>query len=299
MLTAAQLEELDRDQPAAPAKKRQSPASLKQQYLAYIMQRIEDYKNSLPRDTLLTLGDVAAEELQSGSDAGQFLLTEVLMQEQVDKVIIDRLNLADFKKWKSKHRNLREAQRNPIRWQISPSDPVAVVLRRLEPGDRAVVIGGGAARAAFLLAAHDLEVTCIFSDNATADAVEAELSAESLSGQCEVLVGLLGGSWFPALPQPIHVVVLDAEALGDLEPERRKTLVWKAQQLTAPEGVHALVASDRTIAPEAFLSLYPDWQRLTLPPRKRSGKQVGLGGVLLSCPPFRARHEAGSQQIRA
>ncbi|MEO8453148.1 MAG: hypothetical protein ABI647_25385, partial [Gemmatimonadota bacterium] len=106
------------------------------------------------------------------------------------------------------------------------------------------------------------------------------------------------GSWFPALPHPIHVVVLDAVALGSLEPEQCRTLVWKAQQLTAPEGVHALVSSDPSVAPEAFLTLYPDWQRLALPPRKRTGRQVGLGGLLLACPPFPAQ-EPETRQIRA
>ena len=83
MLSAAQLDQ---------ARRRRALPSLKQQWQAYLLQRIETYKNSLRREELLALGDEAAQELHTGS-ADQFLLTEILMLETVDRLISKRLRL--------------------------------------------------------------------------------------------------------------------------------------------------------------------------------------------------------------
>src|SRR5258707_9216677 len=60
--------------------------SLKQRYHEYLLQRIEDYKNSLARDELLKLGNDAASELHAAAE-GQYYLTEIVMQETGDKLI--------------------------------------------------------------------------------------------------------------------------------------------------------------------------------------------------------------------
>jgi len=280
VLTAAQLEST-RDHPI---RRKRSTGSLTQQYRAYIMQRIEDHKDSLSRQELLRLGDEAARELQSAS--GQLLLTEVLMQETVDQYIMRRLNLPSFRKWRSKIHPLREAQRDPTHWQIDHSSPVAAVLTRLEPADRALVIGGGAEMAAYLLAAHDLEVVCLVEDTSTAEKLEGILASESLSSRCSVFVALLG-RWIPTLSDQ-HLVVLDARAALGLPRDRQEALIRQVQDLTAPEGLHAIVTSDPAVAAESCLRLYPDWQRQPNPTSAASGKGRGLPGVLLSGPPARA-----------
>ena len=87
MLSAAQLR--------ATQHRRRSPYSDKQYYQEYILQRIEGYKNSIGRDELLRLGDEAASELQAAAE-GQFVLTEVLMLESVDRLIMKRLSLRPY-----------------------------------------------------------------------------------------------------------------------------------------------------------------------------------------------------------
>ena len=65
----------------------QRPArSLRQEYEEFLFQRIEEYKNTLSRAALLLVGDEAVRELEIAA-ADQYLLTEVLLLEHVDRII--------------------------------------------------------------------------------------------------------------------------------------------------------------------------------------------------------------------
>src|SRR5919205_2050052 len=119
MLTATQVRQIHR--------RRRSPYSDKQHYQEYILQRIEGYKNSIDRDELLRLGDEAAAELHAASE-GQFVLTEVLMLESVDRLIMKRLSLRSYRKWRPQFLKLREAQRTPTHWGLEPDCPLARLL---------------------------------------------------------------------------------------------------------------------------------------------------------------------------
>jgi hypothetical protein len=65
---------------------RHQPRSLKQEYQEFILQRLEEYKNTVPRAELLEIGDEAVRELQASAQ-DQYLLTEVLLLEHVDRII--------------------------------------------------------------------------------------------------------------------------------------------------------------------------------------------------------------------
>src|SRR6058998_1569940 len=149
------LNALNDDQPSRIA--RRPPRSLKQEYQEFLLQRIEEYKNTLSREELLEIGDEAVRELEA-SAAGQYLLTEVLLLEHVDRIIARRLRLPSFPRWRQKHRALRAAQRAPTHWGLEPDGPLVSAVRRLEPGDLAVVVGAAALPAALFIAAHDAEV---------------------------------------------------------------------------------------------------------------------------------------------
>src|SRR5215217_1043207 len=118
-------------------RRRRSPYSDKQHYQEYILQRIEGYKNSIGRDELLRLGDEAASELQATSE-GQFVLTEVLMLESVDRLIMKRLSLRPYRRWRRQFLKLRAAQRTPNHWGIDAHCPLITVLPRIEPEDSAL-----------------------------------------------------------------------------------------------------------------------------------------------------------------
>jgi hypothetical protein len=258
--------------------------SPKQRYHEYLLQRIEDYKNSLARDELLKLGNDAASELHAATE-GQYYLTEVVMQETVDKLIMKRLRLPAFARWKQKFARLRQAQQAPTHWGIEPRSAVGAVLPRLEAGDHAVVVGGGAESAVYLLAAHDVRVTCLFADNATCTRIENRMAAESLTGDFEAFVVMLG-TWFPALEMPAQFVVVDAATLAELPSTRRLALMARLQDVTVPGGLHAVVPGDGAGAAEAWVSLYPDWERIPLPgePSRRGTKRPAPPGILLSRP---------------
>lgn len=279
MLSQAQLESRS---DSARTRRARPVVSPKQHYQEYLLQRIEDYKNSLARDELLRLGNDAALELQDASE-GQYFLTEVVMQETVDRIIMKRLRLPSFTRWRQKHAKVRQAQQSPTHWGLERNSAVAAILPRLEPGDRALVVGGGAEAAAYLLAAHDVQLTCLFGDNATCTRIENRMAAESLTGNFEAFVAMLG-NWFPSLEQPVHLVVIDAGTLAGLPSPRRVSLMARLQDATLPGGIHAVMPGGTGVA-EAWVSLYPDWERIPVPARaNRRGKREGSPGVLMSRP---------------
>jgi hypothetical protein len=258
--------------------------SPKQRYQEYLMQRIEDYKNSLAREELLRLGNEAATELQDATE-GQYFLTEVLVQDTVDRLITKRLSIPPFARWRRKFAKLREAQQEPTHWGIERGSALAAVLPRLEPGDHALVVGGAAEAAAYLLAAHDLRVTGLFGDDATCTRIENRMAAESLTGDFAAFVVMLG-AWFPELPLPVHLVVIDAGTLAELPAPRRLGLMARLQDVTLPGGMHAVLPKDANVAAETWLSLYPDWDRIPVRTEtsRRGTKRPTPPGVLLARP---------------
>jgi hypothetical protein len=71
--------------------------SLRQEYEEFRLQRIEEFKQQLARSELLAIADEAVRELELGPD-GQLVLTEVLVLEHVDRLIMRRLNLPTYRR---------------------------------------------------------------------------------------------------------------------------------------------------------------------------------------------------------
>ncbi|MBK6778061.1 MAG: hypothetical protein IPI38_10745 [Gemmatimonadetes bacterium] len=285
MLTALQLQQ---------QRRRRALPSLKQQYHEYILQRIEGYKNSLSRRELLELGDAAAGEM-AAADGAQFLLTEVLLTDWVDRLIYRRLRLQPYNRWARHFRQLREAQREPTHWGVDPGCPVKAILPRLEPGDTALIIGNDAAPLAFLLAAFDVEVVFSGSDMTFVDQVESRVAEEALGYYCSTYVAPTGQ--IPHfMPERIQVVAIDTATLEAEPSGRRRVVLERLMARTAPCGVHLILPSEHALKPEALLSHYGEWVREDAPSEKR--RAARSAGLLLSKPPEVTDPPAAAHQSR-
>jgi hypothetical protein len=262
------------------ARQRRPLPSLKQQYLEYVLQRIETYKNSLGRTRLMEMASEAAAEMQDSFE-GQFLLTEVLMQEAVDRMIVRQLKLPAFSRWKQQYTRLRKAQREPTHWRLEPDCALAALLPRLEPEDVTLVVGAGAEPAAYLLAAYDAFVTFIASDMGAVERVESGLANEGLASTADCYF-VQPGCWLPPFPAPIDLVVIDAASLSEIDSPIRAAFLQQLQDVTGPSGVHVLMPGRSGLAPEALLGAYDGWARDEVARSRRRGSARRSPGVVLT-----------------
>ena len=199
--------------------------------------RIEEYKEQLSREKLLAVADEAVRELDLASQE-QLVLTEVLVLEHVDRLIIRRLNLPTFRKWRHQHVKIRQAQRDPTHWGLDPGGPIGDLAARLDESDAALVLGKGAIPAAHLLAAFEWRVLFIDPTLATVEAAETMAASEGLASRIQALVVHLG-HWFPDIAPTL--VVLDPKALNDLHPPTRVRVLDTFKQMTSSGGIHCFL----------------------------------------------------------
>src|SRR6185503_5242056 len=97
------------------------------------------------------------------------------------------------------------------------------------------------------------------------------------------------------LQRPAHLVVIDAGTLAGLPSPRRVALMARLQDATIPGGIHVVMHSGGGVA-EAWVSLYPDWERIPVPTRspRKGAKRDGAPGVLLCRPIPPAKSHASS-----
>jgi hypothetical protein len=267
-------------------RRRRSPYSDKQHYQEYVLQRIEGYKNSIGRDELLRLGDEAASELQATSE-GQFVLTEVLMLESVDRLIMKRLSIRPYRRWKQQFIRLRAAQRTPTHWGLEPHCPLNALLPRIEPEDTALVIGTAAAPTTYLLAAHDAAVTFLAAELGCVERVESRMAAEALSSLFESYVTQLDQALpdFLSFLEDLDIVVLDPGVLLQLGGADRNDLLCDLQRRSRPGGVHVILPSCKALAPEALRAVYQGWSPEEDLKRRRRPTVPRRGQGLIFCKP--------------
>ena len=84
----------------------------------------------MPRSVLLGIGDDAVASL---SAAPQFALTELLLCDEVDRIIFKRLRLPAYDTWRRRRVKLIDELRRPEHWGLRPDD---VLVRALPVVDR-------------------------------------------------------------------------------------------------------------------------------------------------------------------
>jgi hypothetical protein len=78
--------------------------SPRQRYQAWLEDQLEEHKAALTRDELLELAELAVDQLFDAPD-GQYPLTEILLCDAVDRLLLQRLSLPDFRQWQRMCRN--------------------------------------------------------------------------------------------------------------------------------------------------------------------------------------------------
>lgn len=244
-----------------PASRRpRTPHSLKQEYEEFILQRIEEFKDQLSRPELLTLADEAVRELELES-AEQLLLTELMMLEHVDRLIVRRLRLPSYRRWRVRHVKLRAAQRQPTHWGLDADTPLADLAERLEPGEPALMIGSGSVAAGLYLAALEADVLLIDRDLSVVEAAESRAAAEAVAARFQALVVNLDG-WFPETTPSL--VVIDPVTMAALDTSTRIRVIDLLRDRTAPGGLHCILPAEPRadvipLAPEALQAHYHGW----------------------------------------
>src|SRR5215471_10536390 len=169
--------------------------SLKYEYELFVEQEIENYKESVPRGVLLGIGDDAVRSLTS---APQFVLTELLVWDEVDRLIFKRLRLPSYETWRRRRIKLIDELRRPEHWGLRPDD---VLVRALPPSPEGRVLVAGAADevSALYLAANGCEVTTLAVEEDALERVRQAAIGAGLAGRVIAQFGDLS-SWRPDLP---------------------------------------------------------------------------------------------------
>jgi hypothetical protein len=205
--------------------------SLKHEYALYLEREIENYKESVPRSVLLSIGDDAVRAMATDQ---QFALTELLLCDEVDKIIFKRLRLPSYDTWRRRRIKLLEELRRPEHWGLSPDD---IVVRAVQPvaGEARVLVAGGQVETPTLyLAANGCDVTTLTQP----DAVRRVLDAAEEAGLGERVHASTAAleSWTP--DAPLTAVIYTPAAFAGLSAAERTRVIQVLQSATADGGVH-------------------------------------------------------------
>lgn len=233
--------------------------SLRHEYELYIEQEIENYKESIPRAAILAIGDEAAARLAAEP---QFALTELLLLEEVDRIIFRRLRLPKYDTWRRKRLKLHDEMRRPEHWGFSRTDALVRTLangaaRTGAPAGHVLVTGETAQRSALFLAANGCDVTAL---DVEEDAVRRVMEAAIQAGLTEKVHAIAAdlGQWTPETP--LQAVVCTHSALNGLPPRERARVIRLLQSATTDGGVHlveTIIAGANAI--EELRANYDGW----------------------------------------
>lgn len=79
-------------------------AASRQRYHEWVEEQIEEYKSTLTREELLDVAENAIARLFNAPD-GQYPLTEILLCDAVDALLLERLRLPSYRQWRRSCQN--------------------------------------------------------------------------------------------------------------------------------------------------------------------------------------------------
>ncbi len=233
-----------------------TPRSLKHEYELFVEREIESYKDTLPRSALLAIGDEAVARLR---DAAQTTLTELVLWDEVDRIIARRVGLPTYQTWRRRHLKMLAEYRKPEHWGIGPASAVARELSAVADGGHVLVAGLDDASAVMYSAAHGCTVTAL--DDAP-DVIERVLDAAEAAGFGSRMRGCVGdlSGWAPDVA--LRAVVCSSTALASLDAIALGDVVAQLQRATLDGGVHLMRdVQGPAFGPslDALRARYGDW----------------------------------------
>src|SRR5215216_2968078 len=113
------------------------PRSLRHEYELYIEREIEGYKNSVSRSVILSIGDEAVAALRAQE---QLALDEMVLWDEVDRIIKKRLRLPAYRTWQRRRLKFLEQYRRLEHHDLGPMDEL---VRALSPiAEKHVLVAG-------------------------------------------------------------------------------------------------------------------------------------------------------------
>ena len=208
----------------------------------------------------------------------QFALTEMVVWQEVDRIIAKRIRLPSYQTWKRRRLKVLEQYRKPEHWGIDPNAAFVRALAHSSDG-HVLVAGTEQEGRALFLAARGCAVTTLEHEE---DAIERVIKAAAAAGLNERIRGYCTdiGDWSPDVE--LHAVVCSPSALSGLSMSDRARVIEVLQSATADGGVHlveTIAAGSEAVLLDELRSQYHGW-RISIEPT------AGRGGT------FMARKEA-------
>lgn len=230
--------------------------SLRFEYDEYVQREIEDYKDSIPRSVILSIGDEAVANLRARE---QLEIDEMVLWAEVDSIIRKRLRIPEFSAWK--RRRLRKLEKYRSAKNLGFPDD-AQLVREIPAGSDAhvLVAGRDVERPALYFAAHGCQVTALENEADMVDRVMTTAVEVGLSARVNGCVSTLD-NWAP--DGPLAAVVCTSQAFDGLSDADRSRVLKLLQGATRDGGVHlvrTIVAGQTAVSLRELRSMYRGWE---------------------------------------
>ncbi len=232
--------------------------SLKHEFELFLEHEIENYKESVPRSVLLSIGDEAVRILEKQE---QMQIDQMVLWQEVDRIIVRRLRLPRYDTWRRRREKLLAELRRPEHLGLGHNDALVRALHPTADG-YVLVADGGDDVAPLYFAAHGCEVTTIAAEEEAIERVMHAAIHAGLGERVHVHIGNLA-SWTPQ--EPLNAVIVNPAALEQLSPSERARVIEVLQTATLDGGVHfvrtlaATTKDDATLSLDELRSRYRGW----------------------------------------
>ena len=233
----------------------QQHRSLKYEYELYVEREIEDYKDSIPRSAILGIGDEAVARLRAQE---QVAFDELVLWDEVDRIITSRLRIPTYTSWKRRRLKLLAEYRRPEHWGMQPDTPL---VRAIPAGAEAhvLVTGPRVSESTLYLVANGCTVTAVDEAPEVVDRVMSAAEAVGLARQVTAFASPLS-EWAP--DGPLTAVVVSPAAFAGLSGEDRARVIELLKSATLDGGVHlveTIVAGHTALSIDELRSRYRGW----------------------------------------